>query len=60
MKLIYIGEIILTGILSIIAIGYGIYNLIQSYILLGCLNIFIGLVWIGCCLLFIKLNYFNK
>ena len=54
MKSIYIGETILTGILSIAFIGYGVYSLIQSNIFIGIIDIILGLVWIVCCLLWIK------
>lgn len=56
MESIYISETILTGILSVAFIIYGIYSLIQSNIFMGIIDIILGVVWIGCCLLWIKLT----
>ena len=56
MKSIYIGETILTSILSIAFISYGVYNLIQSNVFMGIIDIIVGVVWIGCYLLWIKLT----
>lgn len=56
MKSIYIGETILTGVLSVAFIGYGVYSLIQSNVFMGIIDIVLGAVWIGCCLLWIKLT----
>ena len=54
MKSIYIGETILTGILSVAFIGCGVYSLIQSNVSMGIIDIILGAIWIGCCLLWIK------
>ena len=54
MKSIYISETILTGIISIAFIVYGIYSLIQSNIFIGINDIILGVMWIVCCLLWIK------
>ena len=54
MKSIYISETILTGVISIAFIVYGIYSLIQSNIFIGINDIILGVMWIVCCLLWIK------
>lgn len=54
MKSIYVSETILTGVISIAFIVYGIYSLIQSNIFIGINDIILGVMWIVCCLLWIK------